>query len=43
MKELPLGLATPLRLWAGLLTTGLVLGLRLLAHIRNVMNQVADF
>ncbi len=32
MKELPLGLATPLRLWAGLLTTGIVLGLRILAH-----------
>lgn len=28
MRELPLGLATPLRLWAGLLTTALVLGLR---------------
>ena len=28
MRELPLGLATPLRLWAGLLTVALVLGLR---------------
>ena len=28
MRELPLGLATPLRLWAGLLTTAIVLGLR---------------
>jgi drug/metabolite transporter (DMT)-like permease len=31
MRELPLGLATPLRLWAGLFTTALVLGLRALA------------
>jgi drug/metabolite transporter (DMT)-like permease len=32
MRELPLGLATPLRLWAGLLTTATVVGLRALAH-----------
>jgi len=32
MRELPLGLATPLRLWAGLLTTAAVVGLRALLH-----------
>jgi drug/metabolite transporter, DME family len=32
MRELPLGLATPLRLWAGLLTTAIVLGLRVALH-----------
>lgn len=32
MRELPLGLATPLRLWAGLLTTAVVVGLRALLH-----------
>src|SRR5260221_55757 len=31
MRELPLGLAAPLRLWAGLATTAAVLGLRVLA------------
>lgn len=30
MRELPLGLATPLRLWSGLLTVSVVLGLRVL-------------
>jgi len=29
MRDLPLGLATPLRLWAGLLTASLVLAVRL--------------
>src|SRR5438874_6308645 len=30
MRELPLGLGAPLRLWAGLLTTAVFLGLRAL-------------
>lgn len=32
MRELPLGLATPLRLWAGLITTAIVLSLRVAMH-----------
>jgi DME family drug/metabolite transporter len=43
MRELPLGLATPLRLWAGLFTTAIVLGLRSLAgHGGLDLHPLAD-